>query len=133
MAAMGMPRAYGGWMLEPDATDRMRALLLDLRAEASARADALAATLAELTADRSGSNDDDEHDPEGVTLSSEWSRLTGLAEGASAELDQIDDALARVDTGHYGVCVDCGNPIPVERLEVRPFAERCVTCAAKRA
>ena len=112
-------------------TTDLRALLEDLRAQATARVAATAATLAELTHDRAGSNDDDEHDPEGVTLSSEWSRLTGLAEGAASELQQVDDALARMDAGTYGVCANCGRPIPPERLEVRPFAVYCVACAEK--
>lgn len=108
-----------------DARDR----LLALRAQADARVQATAATLDELTHDRAGSNDDDEHDPEGVTLSSEWSRLTGLAEAAASELRQVDDALARVDAGTYGICANCGKPIPAGRLEARPFAEYCVVCA----
>lgn len=106
-----------------------RVLLERLRAEAQQRVRATAATLDELTHDREGSNDDDEHDPEGVTLSSEWSRLTGLAEAAAAELQQVDDALTRLDAGTYGVCANCGRPIPAGRLEVRPFAEYCVACA----
>ncbi len=81
--------------------------------------------------DREGSNDDDEHDPEGVTLSSEWSRLSGLAEAAQAELRQVDEALMRMDAGTYGICAHCGRPIPPERLAVRPFAEYCVACAEK--
>ncbi|UPL10745.1 TraR/DksA family transcriptional regulator [Microbacterium sufflavum] len=108
-----------------------RVLLERLRAEAEGRVRATAATLDELMHDREGSNDDDEHDPEGVTLSSEWSRLTGLAEAAAVELQQVDDALARLDAGTYGVCANCGNPIPAGRLEVRPFAEYCVACAEK--
>lgn len=109
----------------------LRALLHERRAEAEARVTATAATLAELMHDREGSNDDDEHDPEGVTLSSEWSRLSGLAEAAQAELRQVDEALMRMDAGTYGVCAHCGRPIPPERLEVRPFAEYCVACAEK--
>jgi RNA polymerase-binding transcription factor DksA len=107
----------------------LRALLLERRAQAEARIASTAAVLAELTHDREGSNDDDEHDPEGVTLSSEWSRLTGLAEAAASELQQVDDALARMDAGTYGTCANCGRPIPPARLEVRPFAEHCVACA----
>lgn len=110
-----------------DARERLH----DLRALAEERVRATAATLDELTHDREGSNDDDEHDPEGVTLSSEWSRLTGLAEAAAAELRQVDDALARVDAGTYGICANCGRPIPAGRLEARPFAEYCVACAEK--
>lgn len=109
----------------------LRALLEERRAEAQARVAATAATLAELMHDREGSNDDDEHDPEGVTLSSEWSRLSGLAEAAQAELRQVDEALMRMDAGTYGICAHCGRPIPPERLEVRPFAEYCVACAEK--
>lgn len=112
-------------------TTDLRALLEDLRSQAEARVAATSAALAELTHDREGANDDDEHDPEGVTLSSEWSRLTGLAEGAASELQQVEDALARMDAGTYGICANCGRPIPAARLEVRPFAMYCVACAEK--
>ena len=112
-------------------TSDARSRLEMLRAEATARVASTAATLTELMHDREGSNDDDEHDPEGVTLSSEWSRLTGLADAAASELQQVDDAFARLDAGTYGVCAHCGRPIPEARLEVRPFATHCVACAEK--
>ncbi|GAB6856098.1 TraR/DksA family transcriptional regulator [Microbacterium xylanilyticum] len=108
-----------------------RAQLEALRADAAAQADAASAALHDLLHDREGSRDDDEHDPEGVTLSSEWSRLTGLADAAAEKLQQVDDALARLDAGTYGICASCGEPIPPGRLEVRPFAEYCVACAEK--
>ncbi|KJQ55636.1 TraR/DksA family transcriptional regulator [Microbacterium sp. SA39] len=111
--------------------DHLRVLLDELRLRAAARVATTSAALAELTHDRAGSNDDDEHDPEGVPLSSEWSRLTGLAEGAASELQQVDEAIARMDAGTYGICANCGRPIPAARLEVRPFAEHCVACAEK--
>jgi DnaK suppressor protein len=106
-----------------------RSLLERLRTEAQARSEAADATLAQLTHDRESSNDDDEHDPEGVTLSSEWSRLTALAEAAKSELAQVDGALARLAAGTYGICARCGRTIPRARLEARPFAELCVPCA----
>ncbi|MFJ4045792.1 TraR/DksA family transcriptional regulator [Microbacterium sp. NPDC089987] len=101
------------------------------RAEAIVRAGHAASALAELVHDRQGSNDDDEHDPEGVTLSSEWSRLSALADAAADEVRQYDEALERWDAGDYGVCASCGRPIPEGRLEVRPFARLCVPCAEK--
>ena len=101
------------------------------RAEAKNRAAHAAAALAELVHDRQGSNDDDEHDPEGVTLSSEWSRLSALADAAEDEVRQYDQALARWDAGEYGICVSCRRPIPAGRLQVRPFARQCVPCAEK--
>lgn len=102
-----------------------------LRADAAARVASLAEALAALTHARSSSNDDDEHDPEGVPLSAEWSRLQGLAEQAGAELTQVNRALARLDADTYGICASCRKPIPAARLEVRPFATHCVACAEK--
>lgn len=40
----------------------------------------------------------------------------------------IDAALARIDNGTYGTCVDCGDGISKPRLEVHPQAARCVAC-----
>lgn len=111
--------------------DELRPLLEVLRRQAADRAAALEQTLAELTHDRSSQSDDDEHDPEGVPLSAEWSRLSGLLDGAREELQQVDAAFARMDAGTYGFCTNCGRRIPIERLRVRPFAELCVPCAEK--
>lgn len=43
-------------------------------------------------------------------------------------LAEIDQALARLDTGHYGLCADCGGAIALARLQVAPQALRCVAC-----
>jgi DnaK suppressor protein len=59
-----------------------------------------------------------------------------VAQRRSADLQvtiaEIDAALARIDAGTYGRCVTCGAEIPEERLELRPFAGRCVTCTSAR-
>ncbi|GAA2574830.1 TraR/DksA family transcriptional regulator [Microbacterium binotii] len=75
---------------------------------------------------------DDEHDPEGATLSDEWSRLEGLRRAAAVEIQEIDDALHRLEDGTFGVCASCGRDIPVGRLLVRPTATLCVPCAERR-
>lgn len=49
----------------------------------------------------------------------------------SAELDCIEAALQRIDSGTYGQCVDCGTPIPVARLHAAPEAARCLPCQEK--
>lgn len=105
-----------------------RAQLDELRTAALDRAESAIAALAQLTRDRDEPADD-EHDPEGVTLSTEWSRLSALVEAAQTEVRQVEDALARWDAGTYGVCASCGRRIPAARLKVRPFAELCVPCA----
>jgi len=43
-------------------------------------------------------------------------------------VEQIDAALERIAAGTYGACVHCGDAIPLERLEFRPFAAGCVNC-----
>ena len=51
-----------------------------------------------------------------------------LRRGARVALRGIEAALARIDRGAYGTCVQCGAPIPVERLEILPAADLCMTC-----
>lgn len=43
-------------------------------------------------------------------------------------IGQIDDALARIDAGEYGVCDRCGRDIGAERLEAKPYAVLCIEC-----
>ena len=41
----------------------------------------------------------------------------------------VDAALERLAAGTYGVCLVCGNPIPAERLDLRPQTPTCVGCS----
>ena len=51
-----------------------------------------------------------------------------LEENVRLLLDRVDAALAAVEAGKYGVCTSCGKPIPRERLDAVPYAERCIDC-----
>ena len=44
------------------------------------------------------------------------------------EMDDIDEALRRLEEGVYGTCADCEEAIPPARLEALPYALRCVAC-----
>ena len=44
------------------------------------------------------------------------------------ELEEIDSAITRIENGQYGICRDCGEQIPVERLKLIPHAVRCREC-----
>ncbi len=48
------------------------------------------------------------------------------------EIKDIDAALARMHSGDYGLCIDCGAPIPYARLQAYPTAKRCEPCQRKR-
>ncbi len=52
----------------------------------------------------------------------------GLMRIEAAQIEDIEAAIERIDVGTYGVCVDCGKVIPRKRLEVLPFAQRCLDC-----
>lgn len=55
-------------------------------------------------------------------------RLTEIAR-FKRELYEIEAALGRMRAGVYGRCVDCGRPIPLDRLVARPQAARDLDCA----
>jgi RNA polymerase-binding protein DksA len=48
------------------------------------------------------------------------------------ELGRVVDALRRMDAGRYGLCADCEEEIPLQRLRAEPWALRCVACQARR-
>lgn len=53
-----------------------------------------------------------------ITLISHWQR----------ELDEVSAALQRLNTGTYGHCEGCGEPIGLPRLRALPEARHCLTC-----
>ncbi|MDR2294177.1 MAG: TraR/DksA family transcriptional regulator [Microbacterium sp.] len=116
---------------QPSDLVRAGEVLAERRAAAQARAATAAEALAHLGGLRDSAGGDDEHDPEGVPLSEEWGRLIAQRDAAEHELRDIAAAEARRADGGYGICVDCGGLIPQARLDVLPFALRCVPCAEK--
>jgi DnaK suppressor protein len=54
-----------------------------------------------------------------------------LGERETAELEQIDEALQRIEAGTYGQCIACGVDIPASRLHAAPEAARCIDCQDK--
>jgi RNA polymerase-binding protein DksA len=54
--------------------------------------------------------------------------LYSLTDGERSTLLQIDDAIARIDDGSYGFCVNCGQVMAEKRLTAVPWAPYCVDC-----
>lgn len=46
-------------------------------------------------------------------------------------LREISGALHRMDHDHYGVCMECEEPISAKRLDAVPWAKYCVSCQEK--
>ncbi|MCI2398996.1 TraR/DksA family transcriptional regulator [Aliiroseovarius subalbicans] len=73
--------------------------------------------------------------------SKDWEELAVEREGdevlerrgtdAQAEIAKIKAAMARMDEDEFGYCVDCGDEVAAERLEIVPHTPFCSKCAAK--
>ena len=46
-------------------------------------------------------------------------------------LDKINEAIASISDGTYGICEDCGKDIRIKRLEARPVAQYCIDCKTR--
>ena len=55
--------------------------------------------------------------------------LTSIGTQDAIRLQQIENALDRINQDKYGRCIKCGKEIPEERLEVLPYALMCIQCA----
>jgi RNA polymerase-binding transcription factor DksA len=51
-----------------------------------------------------------------------------LRESAAMALAEVEDALARLRAGRYGICERCASPISLERLEILPMSRYCMRC-----
>jgi DnaK suppressor protein len=51
------------------------------------------------------------------------------ADAIEGRLAAVDEALERIDSGGYGICLVCGSGIADERLEALPATALCLSCA----
>jgi RNA polymerase-binding protein DksA len=109
-----------------------RARLSAERVAAAARIAALERDIATIVESAKGGATDDEHDAEGATIAFERAQAMALLEETRTQVEALDTALVRVDSGSYGVCESCGQDIAPERLAARPCATLCITCASRR-
>jgi RNA polymerase-binding transcription factor DksA len=111
----------------PRFLEQQRKALLEERATYLRQAESLRAEADALVADfEPGDVQFDEESGEGDTISVERERDLALSASARAILEEIDRALAKFDTGTYGICEVSGKPIPKERLQAIPWAKERV-------
>ncbi len=107
----------------PTLVDEFRQRLLQARAQ-------LTRTVA-VTGEELASLEDQPGDPlEDVPVQEVAGTLSHLEGRERHRLDEVNDALARLEVGTYGVCEGCARPIPLARLRAMPTARYCVECQA---
>ena len=102
-----------------------------------------ASQLAQLTAEKERVTDQlrelgverssfDEGFADSGQVTAERGEVEALAGTLRDTLQDIDDALGKIEAGTYGLCESCGAPIAQARLEAMPMARLCIACASKR-
>lgn len=70
----------------------------------------------------------DQHPAEAASELADLEREDAVRTIVGGQREEVVEALARLDAGTYGTCVQCGETLSEERLEARPEAARCVAC-----
>lgn len=55
-----------------------------------------------------------------------------MVERHTRDLSALAAARLRIESGNYGTCADCGEPIGTDRLRANPVALRCAECQTAR-
>ena len=116
-------RAQGKDTVKFPASDlkEFRRRLLEARANALNGVNVMKAT---------GFNESDDHEADGGDGTNQTLRLQALGQMGSINrtIQQIDEALHRIEDGTYGVCTSCGQLIRKPRLINQPFVLTCMEC-----
>ena len=119
----------GPYAKDPKFLDAQRVLLLEERTVHAGQALDLRAEADSLALEREpGDVQFDEESGEGGTVTVDRERNLALSAQASLAVEEIDDALKKLDRKSYGWCERCFDPIPKARLQALPFARLCVAC-----
>ena len=104
-------------------TNHYRQILLDLTQEVTKRIDSIDRDIRHegMSADWTEQASERENDEV----------LESLGNSSEQELSMIKFALMRIEDGSYFHCAECGEQIPIARLDLLPFTAHCVDCAEK--
>jgi len=109
--------------------DNARKVLLEEQAK-------LIYQLHELGSDENGDLSSDLDFGEGfadaAAVTSERTEVLGIVETLKRQLDDVKEAVTKLDDGTYGTCRSCGKEIGAARMEARPFSLMCVDCKTRR-
>ena len=125
------PRGHRSLVTKRDLQAYRRRLEAELDELRGQRADLEESTEASL-ADATGEVGFDEEFADAGSFTFERERDLSLVDNAKDLIDKVEHALARMDSGRFGRCEDCGGAIEAERLDALPYATLCLTDARQR-
>lgn len=108
--------------------ERLIQLRARLRGDVSALADASLKTRSEASGDLSTAPT---HMADVGSDNFERENTLSLLENDGETLDRIETALERIESGTFGLCVQCNGKIPKTRLNAIPYTPHCVKCASE--
>jgi len=111
-------------MTTPEAHARYRTAL-------EAEQERIAGELADLGLGAEGDLSYDPNFADTSQVTAERGEAQLLASELSETLENVNQALLRIDDGTYGTCTSCGSAISDERLNAMPFASLCIACASR--
>ena len=63
----------------------------------------------------------------------ERTETMGIIENLKIHLDDVEAAIARIEDGTLGICIECGEAIGDDRMEYRPTSSKCFDCKTRSA
>ena len=60
----------------------------------------------------------------------QYFKLKSLENILEQRLTEVNDATSKIDSESFGICQNCGQEIPWQRLRVNPAATTCINCAS---
>ena len=83
-----------------------------------------------LNSDPAG-EDFDEPGGDAAQETLERSQAMAIGENLREMLENVNNAMKRLDEGSYGICAVCAKDIPKARLEIMPSATMCTDCRSR--
>ncbi len=112
--------------MDDETKARLKQQLLDEKARLEGQINRETQEIREMGADEANENTYSNHMADDGGALQEIDRTTTIRGTLQETLDQVNLALSRMDEGNYGLSEVSGKPIPLERLEVAPWATRLV-------
>ena len=104
-----------------------QSLLSTVRSDLAIERDRLETQIAALKP--GGGSDFDDNFADSGQVAAEQGENHVLASQLRSELDEVENALRKLDEGTYGKCETCGEPISEARLEAMPATRFCIAHA----